>query len=437
MKSCLNYPYTAIFAIFLSSRLFVVFTVSHINVSSDSEEYLTLARSLRTDHSFSREGIPETYRMPGYPLFLSIIPSMESPRVIAVAQAVLFSIEAMLIYHLALCLFGNGPAVVAMLLLFFDPSNLLATISVLSESLFTFCLVLTVWVWSFKSHRYAPIQAIVIGILCGTLCLIRPITVWLFVPVTLAFISRKDNGWNFALCAGLFLLGIGVTQGSWIVRNYCHYGTFYMTEIPSAAMYVYWTQAVIAEETGQNAETLYERAWKEWDDERNRRNPVEMKNHFRDKSLKIIRPHLPSVIKIFFKGLIRLHVDSGVSKLAGFYPGNLPLSMGELKNSILHPKGLPSIMTASGIVFLRLMELFGILAVSIGAAVTCLRSVHTRNRANLNSGTILFAAILIAYLVLLSSSPAANVRFREQYFSLAILLASPAIYSLGVSLFHK
>ena len=73
MKTIKQYPLLSIFLFSLLWNCIIVFTIPEIHVSSDSDDYLALAKSLSDHGSFMFNNQYETLRTPGYPFFLYIV----------------------------------------------------------------------------------------------------------------------------------------------------------------------------------------------------------------------------------------------------------------------------------------------------------------------------------------------------------------------------
>ena len=406
------------------SRFLIVFTIPEIRVSSDSQEYLTLAENLRTDYAYQRDGNAETYRTPGYPVFLSLL-GTDSPRRIAFAQAVLFALETLLLYDITRRRFGNAAARTVLLLSFFHCGNAVRITQVLSESIFVFVLVATVWAYAVRGEKKAWINDAGVGLGSGILCSIRPIAVWLFIPLALAVAFSQKTRREAISAACSILLGVALTQGVWAARNHAHYGSFYISEISSASLYVYWAQGVRVETSGENLDEAIVKAWTEWDEAKTRLTPPQMKDRFQEKAVQEIVPNTPTVFLLFAKGAIRQIVDSSFTQIALRYGYKGPLTVGEIKQSLLRPHGVTDWAASFCASICRIGELALIALVMGGAVWTAIQAIWANGMDKNRRRLILFALIPIVYLFVLSSAPSANERFREQYFSLAILLAAP------------
>ncbi|HOL94739.1 MAG TPA: glycosyltransferase family 39 protein [bacterium] len=430
-----------VFLIAFGFRAVMVGTIPEIRISSDSEDYLALAESLRTEGAFARDGRPETYRTPGYPcfLFLARFLGMEPPRGIALAQAVLSALGVMLTFTAAERLFGGPAAWTAVLLLSAHPTELFSVTSLLTESLFAF--VLTVIVWSVAAGgNQRTITAFSCGCLAGVACLIRPVAAWLFVPMAVVFVLGA-KGFRERLAVGILCLAGGILfQGGWMWRNHERYGSFYLTEIPAAALYVYWAQSAQAWNTGESEEALQQQAWNEWDEARGRLDPLAMNHEFTQRARRMLEEHYTALGPVWARGMIRQVVDSSAMKLIERYRPDWPLEAGQQRKAIRDPESFSQFVVALGLGTIRALELALTLVLYLTGLVSLWRWWKKRPERFTRNLAVGIAGLLVAALVLVSATPAANERFRAQYLPLLVLLASSVLVDWARSVapwFHR
>ena len=217
-----------------------------------------------------------------------------------------------------------------------------------------------------------------------------------------------------------------------MTRNDQAHGSFYVSEISSASLYVYWAQAIKAHHSGINAETLYTSAWEEWNQAATTHTPPEMKSLFKNRALDEIKPYPIAFFITYTTGMVQQIIDSGTMKWLARYQTNLPLSIAQQKRNIITPSSISSWLVSCTLLGIRLCELIIILTIFVGCFITPFIYLKRKQKEDTIQFITGLAFIVIAYLFILSSGPASNVRFREQYFSLAIFLASPAL-SLGLT----
>lgn len=417
--------------VFLLSRFFLLIVFPETLISSDSLEYIELSQNLKSNHVFERNGYPETYRTPGYPLYLAAFWLLGNSNVqfVISSQIILLAISSVIYFRLSQYYFSNLAAYITWFLIFLDPGNLLIGVSLLSEALFVFFISMFMYVWHRLIHRESFINAVLLGLICGLICLIRPIAVYLFIICSLAIFLSQSLFKRKSSIAVFFLLGVFLTQGAWVFRNYLHYNKIYLTEISSASLYVYWAQAVYAETSGANVDELYNLAWKEWDAEKQHLTPPEMKRLFLDKAIVKLKESPFYIIKVLFNGFSRLVIDSGFNKYIAINGNEFPLSINEIKHGLLFYNGLNYFFLSLLSVFCRFFEVVVVLFIHASLVFVPL-NIKIMARQPKCRAIIIMAFIVSLYLIIFSSAPSANVRFREQYYCLAVFLSSPILVKM-------
>ena len=151
-------------------------------LAPDSEDYAELAVSLAADGEFSRDGQPEVFRTPGYPLVLALaMAGGESwPLWVALLQIVAGVLAVYLTFLLGWLLWSQRVGLWAAGLQAVNPLSIAADVRVLSDSLYALLLVLAVvlLVHHVKSGRAWP--AVASAAVLGASCYIRPVGI---VPV--------------------------------------------------------------------------------------------------------------------------------------------------------------------------------------------------------------------------------------------------------------
>lgn len=421
--------YTALFLAFWLARMAFIAIVPEIRIAPDSMEYLALAGGLEETGTYARNGRAETYRPPGYPVFLFLLRSagVDSPAGTAAVQAGLYAAQAVLIFHLAASAFGRTAAWIAYALLLFNAGGLVSTASILSEPLFSSALVLTAWIWIVRPIGRPAAHWPLLGALTGGLCLVRPIAQWLFIPL-LAAIAAGTEQWRKKTAAmALFLAGVALTQGAWMARSQYLYGSFYVSETSAVNLYVHWAQAAKSECGEGGFGALFEEAWNDWNRAAPLRTPAEMNRMFTTKALEEIRPHWQCVPMVWIKGAARLVLESGWMKALDRMGAPLPLTLDGLKKSLTAPDGFAGWMVASAVLALRMFELtLNALTFLFAAGFPLFLAMRAKQglRPTLQHPWMACWA-MAAYMFALSAGSYANTRFREQFFSLVIMLSAP------------
>ena len=233
-----------VFLLAVSVRLiFFVFFVAYIPdfpfIGSDSYNYLDDARELLMTHRFIQPatGEPNSYEVPGYPLFLAgVIKIFSSPLAIPIIQNIFIGLCAVLLWHIGLVL-SRRTAWIATSLFAFEPAGIFYSNYIVTEPLFIFLAVVTLF-FLVKRKDVVLAGAFVPGVLLGVATLIRPVGE-LFLPAVLVFYFVAKN---FSLkrtiiffCA--FLVGWLIVVAPWMVRNKVLFGSAELSAVASWQMY--------------------------------------------------------------------------------------------------------------------------------------------------------------------------------------------------------
>ncbi|MGO0123377.1 glycosyltransferase family 39 protein [Desulfothermobacter acidiphilus] len=218
-----------ILALALLVRLIFVYQWGNtLTLNSDDVGYVTSTRVWLEKGIFSyvRPGIvlappncisPSAYITPGYPLFLApflwLAPERWALLLARYAQVLLSVASVYLAYRLGRR-WGKGELSAA--LVAFYPPFILVSGLLLTETLFTFFLLLFLDRW--LEAGASPRQWFWLGVIGGLATLVRPTGVVL-VLVGLAFCCFQGRKALKALLCGL--LGFCVVMSPWWVRNYC------------------------------------------------------------------------------------------------------------------------------------------------------------------------------------------------------------------------
>lgn len=182
--------------------------------SPDTLDYLAAGRDL-----LQLRPMASNIRMPLYPVFLAGI----GPHRVLIVQAVLSAATAVLAYYLAREIFRSTLAgSLAGLLAVFDPVSIYYADQQLSETLFTFLLILSL-LFLYRRQYFAGSIVFVLSIL------VRPTFDLLAIPLLVVFCWRNDGALSWkrvARCVGIYVVVYIVLMSPWWWHNYEKYGTF-------------------------------------------------------------------------------------------------------------------------------------------------------------------------------------------------------------------
>lgn len=206
----------------------VVHTIVDEPLRADAHDYFTYAYNLHQHGVYSRVFAagdllpqPDALRPPAYPLFLYpfVSTALDAGNLngILIAQALISTITVIVSFLVARLFLPVGLALCAAGLTALSPHLVTMNVYVLTETLFTFLVVLLVgliggntcgkrWLW------------IVAGIVLGVAALTRPTMQYFVIPLGLYFWYQA--GWRAGARATVFVVaGLAFVVAPWIVRN--------------------------------------------------------------------------------------------------------------------------------------------------------------------------------------------------------------------------
>jgi len=216
-----QFPRSLLYALAAGLILRVLFVTVHDRpLISDEREYDRLAFQLASTGSYCIDGIPTSYRPIGYPAILGVIYFVAGhhPQAVKYLQACTDITTALLIYLLLAAYSMRVRVLAAGLWAGYLPAILYSNF-LLSESLFTFILVLMAYLLMRGSGN--KLGAALIGICGGVLVLMKPsVIVFLaLLPLVMAMLHQPLKNLVPAAIAFLFVVF------PWSARNYVTFGT--------------------------------------------------------------------------------------------------------------------------------------------------------------------------------------------------------------------
>jgi hypothetical protein len=231
----------------LTSLLY--FAHFHDLYTDDSPGYIRPAANLLAGNGFTdAQGHPDTFRTPGYPLvilpflwahldlkYLVLFQHLLRVLIIVVTTAFAFQLSQ-----------SRRQALLVGILLSIDLPFLRSANNVMTEIVFTLLLGIALkllWTESIKSDERL-IHSVAAGLICGATVLIRPVSLFLFVPVAIYLVLvRRNRGWlaAFAFSAAFLCLPL-----AWAARNEIKAGYFGVSSISGYSILQYRAAGVLA-----------------------------------------------------------------------------------------------------------------------------------------------------------------------------------------------
>jgi len=199
----------------------------------DAEGYIQIAKNLLGGNGFSLSDVapfmPDGWRTPMYPILLSgILFIFKNLYFVSLAQILLFSFGAILIYRLAKDFLGEKAALIASLFLILEPTMAYWNVMFLSETLFFLFFILGIYffVKFYKSSSFFAIFAA--ASFLGFATLTRPVAqgLWFLILVFILFLIKKIGVKCACLSFIIFLVSFVSVVSPWLIRNKVLFNTY-------------------------------------------------------------------------------------------------------------------------------------------------------------------------------------------------------------------
>lgn len=229
---------------------------------------LALVETGRFAVSPAQPDVPQLFRTPGYPAFLAVIyrlTGQAEPALFALAQILLSLVAMGLAYWLAYRLWHGTVAVVALGLLAFDLPAFAYSLFVMSETLFTVCLLsglLTLRQVDMGNTGGHGRWLALAGLALGLATLVRPVSYYWVIPLSLWVLGvswQRKRSWRTTLIELVCLLApCGLLVGGWQWHNYQVSGNPTISTVVANNLLLYRGAGVLALRDSVPIETVQE-----------------------------------------------------------------------------------------------------------------------------------------------------------------------------------
>ncbi|MCG2694400.1 glycosyltransferase family 39 protein [Candidatus Parcubacteria bacterium] len=207
--------------------------------SDDSEQYWELAKNFAEYNVFSRSEsppfVPELFRTPGYPFFISIFYRVVPFAWLAIVfQNIIALFSILLIYKLTMLLFHKKfIALLAAAIYAIEPTTIYWNNQLLSETLFTFALLLSVYCfvrYVILDKKYFLQGALVTGALVAITNYVRPAAQFILILfIIFSFANLKINFksiFRHISIALLIVVSFFILSFPWLARSKILFNTY-------------------------------------------------------------------------------------------------------------------------------------------------------------------------------------------------------------------
>tara|TARA_B100000315_G_scaffold260328_1_gene320885 strand:- start:2307 stop:3758 length:1452 start_codon:yes stop_codon:yes gene_type:complete len=196
------------------------------------------------------------FRTPGYPYFISIIYSTfgHNPWIILLIQNIINLLTLLGVYYFSALVFNDKTlSHIAAVLYLLDPLPVYYSTTLLTETFFSTLLLYSIFS-GFKGLQKEQLRYFIIcGLFLGIGTLIRPITLYFPLIVTIIVLMWPQLNRLFRVYSILlFVITFSMMILPWMIRNYYQYGYFSLTSIRGYNLLFYSAVATEYNKTGRS-----------------------------------------------------------------------------------------------------------------------------------------------------------------------------------------
>mgnify|MGYP005838512063 CR=1 FL=1 len=422
--------YIILFSFLLRESLLLISLIANSGsngfIHGDSQSYINIAQNLYINSKFYNHGHPEIIRTPAYPILLATAKLFGNYILFTIFIQILISCATVyLIYKIALLIFKqNKYAVLSALLYSFEPFSVSYSCLILTETLFTFFLILSSYFLTKYFYNQSYSLLIISAISISILAYVRPVSLYLpllvFIAMVISILISKANLTKKMIIHSLIYLIIsGIVLLPWLLRNGLVANYWKFSAIQDIVFYFFKAPAVLSIKYNiPYPELQKEFGWSNLENyfathpEQRTWTQAEIIKYMGKEGRRIFFSNLNLYPKIYFKGLFIILLDPGsadILKIINRYPKTGGAANKIMKDGIF-----------KGIIFLAKERTFlFILSIIMGILlliyyVTFLMGMFNKIKENNNNNIIIFIFLaIIIYLIVVSSGEFAIGRYRH------------------------
>ncbi len=369
-------------------------------IKPDSLDYINLASNLTKGFGFFHfDGAvlsPETFRTPGYPLFLSILLffPVDIVRSAVLTQVVLNFVTVIIAWKCFENLAGSRGAIVGFLLFSLDYVFLMHVPMLLAETLFVFLLLLAAMITLNAIKSYSLLKISYAGFMWAIVSFVKPVT--LYSPFLLSFLwlGRKK-------LMALFLVFAYSLPLIWFLRNYVRTGYFTYSSVDGISLLRYPAAEIIAMKTSKTwaeidikLRAIVDATYKEGYKNDAHKNAV-----YKEIAINIIKEEPVLLARYVAWGFMKTIAGTGVEMLADLLKLDRQVEISQVKPSGI---GSGTLMLLAAHPWLWTAQVFYILFLAF-MYFSCIMGFYRMVKAGLKTEAF-FLAAAIAYLFVMASS---------------------------------
>jgi 4-amino-4-deoxy-L-arabinose transferase-like glycosyltransferase len=407
--------------------------------TSDVTEYVHLAESMLTVQSFeiSPEIGPEYLRTPGYPLFLALVLLLFGTLTVVPFIHIIFTAAtAALIYLIGVRYFPRWIAIAAAVIYAIDPVVVYSTWVPISEPLFMFFLIASIYALGTRSQR-SWLPFVIAGVLFGISVYMRPLGLYLAPLIACMAIAHTVSWKEFARGALIFLVVAAATVIPWMARNQALSGHFSFSS--SGAFNLYFSNMPIFEQARTGVS--YEQIQREYNEKYFGTQEEDILRSFKYSkeqvaiAKEVILAHPFQYLMFHTAKSMQLFVGSSIVNFSyhmrklGVLPGETPHGEGAWGMLLQGRYGDALVQTFTHLP--RLVERLAWLALYLGMLYATYRAVRNRPAA---TPWIICAFLFIHAIAFLTGPASDTTRYRMPLEPFLLLLGLSGLSQIGNSI---
>ena len=408
----------------------------------DASGYLDIAKSVAAGEGFRADGIISALRTPLYPLFLSIFYFFHlSIALVPIVQIILLSYGSVLLYRIGSSFFSKNVGFIAAMLFSVEPLLLVYVNMALTESLFVFLLICSVYnlLKYFSDGSHTPL--ILSAILVGATALIRPIGMYLPLLVLLLMIIKnrleKKKATAMLRPAFIYIALFIIVIAPWSVRNKLTFGSWSLTNHGAIEIYNERVPIVIAAKENIDYNSAFIINQKNLEKLIPNFSPTVMGNTFAyndilaRESFRVLSQNIPTVLKFHLIAAVSYFHTTGYDYVLRYFGIENTATTNNFTNFIFHREWKPLIKAVirtdlHNVVRLSGYMLWFVLNISIAFSI-----VYDLRRSRRNLFALLFLLGSILYFAVFSIGPHTQARYRIPTYPFLFILIGFATTIIG------
>ncbi|GEM_PF-4673765 len=409
----------------------------------DASGYLDIAKSVAAGEGFRIDGMLSAFRTPLYPLFLSLFYFFHLPiTLVPTAQIILLSCGSVLLYRIGSWLFSKNVGLIAALLFSVEPLLVVHASIALSESLFVFLLICSVYsLLKYFSDTSARAPLMLSAILIGAVALTRPIAMYFPLLVLLLMIiknrlERKSPA--AVLRPALIYVALFIfTIAPWSIRNELTFGSFGLTNQGAIEIYNERVPIVIAAKENIDYNSAFIENQKNLEKSIPNFSPTLLGNTFAyndflaRESFRLLSQNIPAVLKFHLIAAVSFFHTTGYDYVLRYFGIENTAATNNFTNFIFqrHWKALIKALLQTDLI--NVIRLAGYLLWFVVNISIVLSIIYDLRRPRRNLFALLFLVGAIFYFAIFSIGPHTQARYRIPTYPFLFILIGFAATTIG------